>query len=476
MRTTDAPTNALECASHWAVHNLRESFPHYSASTVVTKSQAALGIVFITGALTALLFAPSLALKSAGFGLSCLFLVILAYRVFLACQPIMDEKPSCVSIKNEDLPTVSILLPLYHDGECAKTLVSAISRMDYPAEKLDILLLLEEDDRETQEALQSLLLPQHFAMLVAPDSAPRTKPKACNIGLQYAKGEYVVIYDAEDIPDSDQLRKAMEKYSAAGPELACVQGKLNYYNAEENWLTRLFTLEYSLWFDWLLPALERTNAPIPLGGTSNIIRTDVLKSLGGWDAFNVTEDADLGLRLARAGYKTAVIDSTTYEEANCKIGNWLRQRSRWMKGYIQTWLVHMRSPVQLIRDVGWHGFLAIQLFLAGTVFSAAVNPILLALALFVLNNSEPTETTNNLIIHGSLTAFAMGNLFYIILLAVAPARRGWYTLAAYAVTAPLYWVLSSLAVYKALWQIVRRPYYWEKTQHALSTYKANAHR
>ncbi len=235
-------------------------------------------------------------------------------------------------------------------------------------------------------------------------------------------------------------------------------------------LTRLFTLEYSLWFDWLLPALQRLRAPIPLGGTSNFFRRDILLKAGGWDPYNVTEDADLGLRLSKLGYRVEMLDSTTFEEANCCFDNWVRQRSRWIKGHLQTWLVHMRQPQKIVATTGWRGLFSIQLFLAGNVFSALINPLLWATFLVLqlvhfpaLENAVPEGLQ-----YLNIFALIAGNFCFIACATVAPLKRGWRDLSLFGLTAPLYWLLTSLAAYKALWQIVFRPYYWEKTNHVIS--------
>ncbi|WP_279303116.1 glycosyltransferase family 2 protein [Hyphococcus luteus] len=235
-------------------------------------------------------------------------------------------------------------------------------------------------------------------------------------------------------------------------------------------MTRLFTLEYSLWFDWLLPALQRMGAPIPLGGTSNFFRAGLLAEIGGWDPYNVTEDADLGLRLARLGYRVEVMNSTTFEEANCRLSNWMRQRSRWLKGYLQTWLVHMRRPHRIIATTGWRGFLAVQLFVAGNVFSAMINPIMWTGFVFWITVNPPI--LNQLfpapVLYLNLFALIFGNLVFVLLMVIGPLKRGWRSLAPYGLTAPAYWLLSSAAAYKALSQAIFRPHYWEKTDHVIS--------
>lgn len=225
-----------------------------------------------------------------------------------------------------------------------------------------------------------------------------------------------------------------------------------------------------MWFDWLLPALQKLKVPIPLGGTSNFFRTDTLIKIGGWDPYNVTEDADLGLRISKLGYRVEILDSTTFEEANCKVGNWIRQRSRWMKGYMQTWLVHMRRPDKIVATTGWFGLLSVQLFIAGNVLSALINPILWTV--FVVWLLTATKVISTLFPEPLLTlnlfALTVGNLFFIVLAVIAPLKRRWFHLSLAGFTAPAYWLLTSVAAYKALWQIFFKPHYWEKTDHVIS--------
>src|SRR5262249_27281022 len=250
-------------------------------------------------------------------------------------------------LSEEELPVYTVLVPMYREARMLPMLAQALRNLDYPLGKLDIKLVLEADDHETIEVARTLGLEGVFDVIRVPPSLPKTKPKACNYALRFARGEYLVIYDAEDRPEPDQLRKVVATFARSSENTACLQCRLNYYNANENWLTRMFTLDYSLWFDQVLPGLERLNVPIPLGGTSNHFKIKVLRDLCAWDPFNVTEDADLGIRLTQKGYRVGIVDSTTFEEAAHQTGNWIRQRSRWIKGYMQTFLVHMRKPLHL---------------------------------------------------------------------------------------------------------------------------------
>jgi cellulose synthase/poly-beta-1,6-N-acetylglucosamine synthase-like glycosyltransferase len=367
------------------------------------------------------------------------------------------------------LPTYTILVPLRAEGAVVAELLAALERLDYPKDKLDVKLLLEEGDDETIAALEGLTLPRYLHVCINPDVLPRTKPKACNIGLLRARGDYVVIYDAEDRPDPDQLKKVVAAFRRVPRDVACVQAKLGYWNRDQNALTRWFTAEYAQLFDLLLPALEATRAPLPLGGTSNHFRIDALLQLDGWDPFNVTEDADLGIRLARAGYRTAIVDSTTYEEANSQLPNWVRQRSRWIKGYLQTWLIHMRHPIRLWRDLGTSRWLSFQLVIGGTALVPLMNPFFWALTIVwgltqahVIQELFPGAVYLvggfQLLIANFLFAYA--NIAGVL-------RRGYHSLAKYALLSPIYWALMSVGAWKGLIQLVTRPHYWEKTIHGL---------
>lgn len=429
--------------------------------TIATLTLAGL---FLTWPLTALIALNIFA--------TAYFICVISFRLYLLyLSATTDNKGEQYrSIANEDLPVITILLPLYKDSALLPALSQAIDRLDYPPEKKDVKLLLEENDRDTILEARCLGLDNRYDMIIAPECAPQTKPKACNFGMHLARGELIVIYDAEDQPEPDQLRKAAAAFATGDQQLACVQAKLNYYNARDNWLTRLFTLEYSLWFDWLLPALQKMRAPIPLGGTSNFFRTDILIDVGGWDPFNVTEDADLGLRLAKLGYRTEILNSTTFEEANSRAGNWIRQRSRWMKGHLQTWIVHMRRPGDIVANTGWKGLLSVQLFLAGNVFSALINPVLWALFVswLIFRPEFIAELFPQPLLYLNLFALIFGNALFILLMAVAPLKRGWYGLSLAGFTAPVYWLLASIAGYKAVWQLIFRPHFWEKTDHLIS--------
>lgn len=381
--------------------------------------------------------------------------------------PVTEEELR--KIDERKLPIYTILVPLYREAEVLSKLVRAIDELDWPKVKLDVKLLLEEDDEETLEAVRNLKLPPHFNVVVVPDSLPKTKPKACNYGLIHARGKYTVIYDAEDLPEPDQLKKIYVAYSKAIPQIVCIQSKLNYYNRTQNLLTRWFTTEYSMWFDLFMPGLDASNAPIPLGGTSNHFITAKLRELGAWDPFNVTEDADLGIRMHARGYKTTIIDSTTFEEANSEIYNWIRQISRWVKGYMQTWLVHMRHPMRLYRKVGFKSFFSFQMVIAGTFFGFLMNPVYWTLtALWFLTEWGFIQSIfPSVIYYIGAIALYIGNFLFTYVNVAGTMRRKYYDTVKYALLSPLYWALMSYAAWKALIQLVYKPHFWEKTQHGL---------
>jgi cellulose synthase/poly-beta-1,6-N-acetylglucosamine synthase-like glycosyltransferase len=455
-----------------AVRDLAESEPQFSASTVITRGQTAALAVSVAVAFLLLFAAPQIS-SIAFAGISgALFVANAVFRGILLWIG-AEEPPPAPAFLSEDaaLPIYSILVPLYREANVMPALVRALRALDYPKERLDIKLIVEADDRETAIVADAIAARDaHFSVIRVPPGTPRTKPRACNYAMPFVLGEFTVIFDAEDRPEPDQLRKAVAAFRAAPDNIACLQARLNFYNANENWLTRMFALDYALWFDYLLPGLDRLNIPMPLGGTSNHFRTAALRAIHCWDPYNVTEDADIGIRLARVGLRVRTLDSTTFEEATNDFGNWLRQRSRWLKGYMQTWLVHMRSPLALLRNAGLGGFIGFQLFVGGTFLSALANPVLWAI--FLLSKffgahllSAPAAA---MAAHVSIVGLAAGNGMFAYLAMLAPFRRGWLELTPYGLTAPVYWLLISCAGARALWQLFFRPWYWEKTAHGLS--------
>ncbi|WP_240229710.1 glycosyltransferase family 2 protein [Devosia lacusdianchii] len=462
--------------SHTAREGLYEWKPEHSAKFTVTKSQKTTILVCFALVVLALVVAPMATLVVLMSAATVLYTLTFAFKFLLTWvgssrrADIMVSDEAVASLVDRDLPVYTVLVPMYREARVLPLLAKALKGLDYPASKVEVKLVLEEDDDETIDAAKALNLPGNFEIIRVPASQPKTKPKACNYALQFCRGEFLTIYDAEDQPEPDQLKKAVLAFRTAGPNLACVQGRLNYFNRGENWLTKMFTLEYSQWFDFMLPGLDRLKVPIPLGGTSNHFKLAALRHVNGWDPYNVTEDADLGVRLAQEGYTVGVINSTTYEEANGVLPSWIKQRSRWIKGYMQTWLVHMRHPVQLYRSIGPVGFFAFHFFIGAPAFTVLLNPILWAMTLAVLVTN--TQSFGWLFPEpfGTMAVFnlVVGNLFLIYFGVVAALKRRYFDLVLVGVTLPFYWVLHSIAGYKALKQLISNPHYWEKTEHGTS--------
>jgi len=477
-------TAFADALSHHAVFELVELDPGLSAQQVFTTPQVNTFYLLLTAFLIGLAVSPIETLITLNLVISLFYLGSFVFKGILVSvgggrSTAIDDTIAIEAraLREEDLPVFTVLVPMFHEAKMLPSIARALRELDYPLGKLDIKIVLEANDRDTIEAARSHGLEGVFDIIVVPPSNPQTKPKACNFALRFARGEYLVIYDAEDRPEPDQLRKVVATFRRAPPNTACLQCRLNYYNAGENWLTRMFTLDYALWFDQMLPGLERLRMPIPLGGTSNHFKTAVLRELHGWDPFNVTEDADLGMRLGQKGYRVSVVDSTTFEEACCCTGQWIRQRSRWMKGYMQTLLVHTRRPLHLMRGAGPLGFLGFIFFIGGTVLAGLVNPIFWAIYLVWLiaaaTGFDPVFPQFLLFI--SLFNLLAGNGAFTYLSMLAPIRRGWLDLIPYSLTVFGYWVLISIAAYKGLWQLIYDPFYWEKTQHGVSRHPAAQH-
>jgi cellulose synthase/poly-beta-1,6-N-acetylglucosamine synthase-like glycosyltransferase len=375
-------------------------------------------------------------------------------------------------LADRQLPVYSVLVPLFREANVVAGLVQALGRLDYPRMKLEVLLVLEAADIETQAAVLALRLPRHFRTVIVPDGQPRTKPKALNYALQLARGDYIVVYDAEDRPQPDQLRRALDAFRRHPPNVGCVQAQLNIYNARASWFSRQFTVEYSALFDGILPALSRLGLPVPLGGTSNHFPREILVGVGGWDPFNVTEDADLGFRLARQGWHTAVLASTTWEEAPIRLAQWFKQRTRWLKGWIQTYLVHTRQPWRLNAELGARGALGFHAVMGGLVLSALVHPLFYLLLAYHAWAGELFAPAASYAGAAFWTMawinLAAGYLSSILVGALSALRRGRPSLALSALLMPLCWLLVSAAAYRALYQLATDPYLWEKTEHGKS--------
>ena len=455
---------------------LADRVPLVSARSLVSKGQRnlllGLVILFVIGVVASarVTFTAITAL------FTLIYLIAVVYRIYLfirssrtdGLEVVTDEE--ALSIPEADLPSYTIMIPAYREASVMGKLIENVSRFEYPADRLEVLLLVEQDDDETLEVLRDIEPGPSFKLVVVPPGEPRTKPKALNFGLTLARGEVIAIYDVEDTPDVLQLRRAAVALARFGPEVACIQAKLSYANARQNFITRSFTIEYTMWYSFFLPGLSSMHAPIPLGGTSNHFRRTALRALGGWDPYNVTEDCDLGIRMFREGYDVKVLDSVTLEEANSDFVNWVKQRSRWYKGYLQTFLIHLRSPVELTREMGWKGVAHLSAFVGGTPVLAMVNPIFWALTIvwFFAHPVFLLEIFPAPVYYVGLALWSLGNftLWYLTILTARHIDREGFVLSAMLV--PVYWIMMSIAATKAAWQLVVTPSFWEKTTHGLS--------
>lgn len=389
------------------------------------------------------------------------------FRAVLFVSGTRDRPPAPeLPAPDDALPVYTLVVALYREANMAEQIVGAMMALRYPAKKLDLIFALEPDDHDTIKAIRAAM-PAHARIVLARGAAPKAKPRALNAALTKARGEFLAIYDAEDRPDPDQLLKAVAALKAGPPELACVQAELRPDDARPNVLQRLFALDFCLWFEVMLWGLERQSMPVPLGGTSNHFRTAILRQAGGWDSFNVTEDADLGLRLARLGYKTGIIASQTREESPSSLKDWMLQRRRWIRGYMQTLLVHMRPARPPVQPMNWRFSAMLYLFVGGSIAFGLLNPLFWTIFLVhQLAGFDLMHWAFGSFVEGLATlSFGLGNTMAILLAALSAVRRRDYQLAAYAALMPLYWVLISAAAYGALITLIRSPFIWEKTPH-----------
>ena len=406
--------------------------------------------------------------------LMALFLIVFSalvlntgLKIAAAFSALTAPRPTRAALQGR-LPVISVLVPLYNEPDIAERLIRRLGALTYPRELLDILLVVEERDHVTRFALAATRLPLGFRVVCVPDSPLRTKPRALNYALNFARGSIIGVYDAEDAPAPDQLHRIAARFAQAGPELACIQGVLDYYNPRTNWLSRCFTIEYAAWFRLMLPGLERLGLVVPLGGTTLFFRREILERLGGWDAHNVTEDADLGVRLARHGFRTELLDTVTLEEANCRLWPWIKQRSRWLKGYAMTYGVHMRDPLLLWRQLGPRKFLGFQLLFLGTLIQFLLAPVLWSFWLMLFGLDHPLGAAlPSWFIWTVAGTFVLAEAVSLAINMAALKGRNHRFLRIWAPSLHLYFPLAAFAAYKALWEMVRSPFFWDKTHHGL---------
>jgi len=448
---------------------LANSLPLRSASLGLTPTQRIVLAIFSLGLICAAVLDIQALVQFSRITLLLIFMFAILFRVLLLSAHFWPQEPKTTSSKEVDEPDIwpiyTLLLPMYREARILPQLAAALSKMNYPEDRLDIKLLLEADDDETLAVAQKLNLGGHWEIIVVPDIGPRTKPKALNVGLDRAKGSFVTIYDAEDRPHPDQLRAAVMKFTNGGSKLACVQAPLGYYNAGHNWLTQQFALEYNAQFQVIIPALVRLGIAFPLGGTSNHFRREALLETQGWDPFNVTEDADLGFRLAENGWRAGVIKPPTLEEATAQVRPWVGQRSRWIKGFLQTLMVHLRGGLPGGSPIHAFGFIA---GLGLAVFSAFSHAFLLIATLICFAcwpMIGPMLSTMDMLLAGTGIAVA-----WLLLIAGQLAAQEKINLLVIT-SSVMYWPLQTWAALRAALELLHKPFHWEKTDHGHSINK-----
>lgn len=451
-----------------AKNTLYDHKPECSAKIVANAGQGlVLGIVIVV-LMLGFTFEPESALVAVHVFFSMFFLACVGLRFAAARAPVAVAPDDLAQTPAEILPRYSVLVALHREAAVVNQLVEALERLVWPRSKLEIKLVCEADDRETIDALEAIDLPPHFEIVEVPPAKPRTKPKALSYALPLISGDFVVLYDAEDRPDALQLLEAWRRFEASGPALACLQAPLEITNGERGPLPRLFAFEYAALFRGLLPWLSGKLDLLPLGGTSNHLRVSALHEVGGWDPYNVTEDADLGTRLARHGYRTETISLPTLEDAPETLAAWLPQRTRWFKGWLQTYLVHMRDPVALFRQLGFRSFALVQILFAGLVLSALIHPLLIVAALYLfLDLAAQAESTGwkVALLTVDLLNIVCGYTSFLLLGWYAQKkadRKGYWKIV---LMTPVYWMMLSTAAWRSVLQLWRNPHHWEKTPH-----------
>jgi cellulose synthase/poly-beta-1,6-N-acetylglucosamine synthase-like glycosyltransferase len=452
-----------------ATDGLRDRFPGMSAARR-RNAQYLRRFAGTCGTIALLLLPPVLAPEWWSVLLAVWFMLFAGLRLWGSFKP-RPAPTRLPRVPDRELPVYTVIAALYREAASIPTLLRALDALDYPREKLQLILVLEPNDLATRAAIARHGPMPHLQVLIAPAILPKTKPKALNCALPFARGAFTAVFDAEDQPDPGQLRAALDAFRSHGNEVACAQASLCINNFDKTWLTRMFAAEYAGQFDVFLPGFAEMRLPLPLGGSSNHFRTDVLRNVGGWDAWNVTEDADLGFRLARFGYRSVTFDSTTHEEAPTAFKIWLGQRSRWMKGWMQTWRVHMRNPRRLWREAGLRGLLALNVIVGGNVITALAYPLLIIELIAGL--VAETVGGRDWFFSGALlplhvATMAAGLLSTVVIGSMGLARRNRLRIAPVLALTPFYWALLSIAAWRALWQLWRDPYRWEKTEHGPS--------
>lgn len=457
------------------VNALFDSKPLYSARITLHGKQGFLLGVAATLLLCGMAISPSMTFHLLHILTAALYLAAILFRLVpLRTKPDRRTLQMVEQSRDEQLPVYTILVALYREEAVVEQLVNALNRLEWPKSRLDIKLVCEADDTTTIDAIRRLQPGPHFEIVAVPASLPRTKPKALTYALAGARGEFIAIYDAEDRPHPKQLREAHARFHDGCDRLACLQAPLIISNAHVSWITSSFSLEYSALFRRMLPMLARMKMPLPLGGTSNHFRTSILRQVGAWDPYNVTEDADLGMRLYRLGYYSDVISYQTLEDAPTDISVWLAQRSRWFKGWLQSWLVMMRSPLNIGREMGWKAYIVFHLLIGGMLLSSLTHPMfmiyLLAIGKTMMVDGLDSLSSYQIALAGVDTLNIAASYTIFLLMgtrAMIEHERG--LIGRRWLATPLYWLLLSAAAWRAVYELKYKPFVWNKTPHRPTT-------
>ncbi len=367
-----------------------------------------------------------------------------------------------------NLPVISVVLPVYKEKEIIPQLCQRMMDMDYPPENLDLIFVFESGDDETIEAFQQYPKPAHFKGLVSPDVKPKTKPKALNVALRETKGDLLVIFDAETLPETDQFMKVVAAFRG-DPTLDYIHCRIDVYNPNRNWITKMYTAEFSFFYNFFLPGLATVHSPTPISGHSVYFRREQLVKVGGWDAYNLAEDCDIGIRMFRNGYKRAtVLDSYSWEQSTTNIFSWMKQRTRWMQGFVQTSMVNLRFPALLWKDLGGLRNMVLFLFhVPGGVFLNGLNLAQWGMLVFWYATSDPIIQSifTDVLLYLSVVSFILGNIIFTYFNLIGLFYRKYYSFVGQALFSPVYWIMLSFATVRAIIRFFLQESTWDKTTH-----------
>lgn len=453
------------------VRELHDKKPNMSAKALLTNWQCFILGVLMFGICLLFYYQPSNILVALHASFSLFYLSFNLLKLSAGFFSYTETDTDSFPKKPETLPHYTIMIALYKEEQVAKQLIKAMSRLKWPKSKLDIKLICENDDLATVEALTNANPGPEFEIIKVPEMAPKTKPKALQYAMVAARGKYIAVYDAEDRPNPEQLLEAHREFEKHGEYLACLQAPLVMTNADRGWLPSLFSLEYASLFRRLIPLLSYFGLPIPLGGTSNHFRKDALIEAGGWDPCNVTEDVDLGIRLYKQGYYTGLLKRPTLETAPTKVDVWVKQRTRWLKGWMQTWLVFMRHPIQQLANGGIISFIIMQILIGGLLIASLAHPFVILMITLTIN-----EILTGTFFEGSITEICLfyldvfnliGGYFIFVFVGMSSLISGQKKKikTRWLLFTPVYWLLISFAGWRALSQLPMRSQIWEKTPH-----------